>query len=459
MAKKANGELSLEGLLSFIEHTTSNVGKIKTTTEYSKETSKIILPEGMSKRDAARDLQNQWENEEQLQDFQTILEGWEWKDGLRAVRNVMEEKFGWIKGGHASWFETPPTEVSIVTGYKKGKPIIEQGFMGKVKFPTYENCDGSIGVTKAGETYVTLKAKRKFSPQINTFFQELNVYLQNNSIYRGKPVVVTWKNERIDLEITELKVNDKIVLNEKERMVVDHFVLDQLGEQGKRCFLFTGDYGNGKSETAIEIGDFAVKKEISFFYLKQAALFSRVLSFAKKYEPCVLFVEDIDEIASGEDRDSAMNDILNTIDGVQTKGRNITVLFTTNHEKRINKALRRPGRIDLIINFANPTKDTAQKILEKLLEKFDGFESLDWDLIRPQLPEVQAAVIAEIGKRAARLATRHDNTIETEQIVAAVVSLEYQIQFMKEDTENADVVKASFDTIRKYKNYDLDFNS
>src|SRR5690242_17685369 len=66
--------------------------KIVTEVEFSKEIKKVIIPEGMSKKQAANDLMLQWNNEEQTQDFDTMLEGWEWKDSLRAFRNVLEDQ-------------------------------------------------------------------------------------------------------------------------------------------------------------------------------------------------------------------------------------------------------------------------------------------------------------------------------------------------------------------------------
>lgn len=433
---------------------------IKTETLHSKETQKIIIPEGMTKKQAAEDLMNQWQNEEQTQDFQTILEGWEWKDGLHAIRNVIEEKFGWLKGGDASFWEGTPTEITIITGYKKGIPQTSVAFAGPVKFPAWGNATGKVGVSGAGFAYIKLTAKRKYSPQIQTFFKELSVYLKNNSIYIGKPVIVSWDNDaqRINLEIHELKENNKIILNDDERLTVEKFILDELCEKGKRCFLFTGDYGNGKSETAMRIGIEANKKGVSFFYLKDSKLFDRVLGFAKNYEPCVVFVEDVDEIASGEERDAHMNAILNSLDGVQTKGRNITVLFTTNHEKRINKALRRPGRIDLIVNFANPEKNTIQKIMNVYFEDLGGVEALDYELILAKVPNAQAAVIAEIAKRAVKLA-KQDGMITTDRVLASIASMKYQIEFMKDNVENADAVVKAFELVRDFQHYNTHFNS
>lgn len=431
---------------------------IRTTVEFSKEATKIIIPDGMSKKEAAKDLMNQWENEEQTQAFNTTLEGWEWKDALRAFRNVMEDKFGWIKGKE-TWYSTP-TEIDIIVDYRDGVAMTEKAFHGQVNFPVWENCQGGVSVNKTGEVTISVTAKRKFSQQITQFFREIRQYLANNSIYRGKACIVTKNpmNEGVDLQLTELKKNPKIFLNEKEQTVVDNFIMAQLDDTGKRTFLFTGDYGNGKTEEAITIGVEAVRKGITFFYVKDSSMFDKVLAFARNYEPALIFLEDVDEITSGNDRDARMNQILNTLDGVQTKGRNITTIFTTNHENRINTALRRPGRIDLIVKFENPNKEAIEKIFRSYFEPITGAEELDYEHIKAHAPDVQGAVIAEIAKRAVKLAQKR-GYIATDMVVASIASMDYQIKFMRDDLEAADKVREAFETTRAYMNGNLEFGT
>lgn len=435
-----------------------NAHKIVTEVEYSSTIKKVIIPEGMSKLQAAQDLTNQYNNEEQKQDFLTILDGWEWKDSLRAFRNVLEEKFGWIKGVTTFW--STPIEIDIVTSIVNGLPQTEKAFYGKVAFPAYEDAQGSVGIGPDGVVSIRINAKRKFGEQISMFFKEVRQYLHNNSIYRGKPVVVSQKIQDhiviIDLEITELKPDDKIILNEKERLAIDNFIINALEDGGKHSFLFVGSYGNGKTETALSIGANGVSRGMSFFYVKDSSMFEKVLAFAKNYEPCIIFLEDVDEIAGGAERTERMNKILNTLDGVQTKGRNINVIFTTNHHDRINPALRRPGRIDLIVDFQNPAPETQEKILLALFKNIMGVDDLDMPRIVKQLPNAQGAVIAEIGKRAIKLSSR-TNIITTEMVIAAVASMEYQIKFMNEDVSGGNKLVGAFDTVRKYLNDGMEF--
>jgi ATP-dependent 26S proteasome regulatory subunit len=144
-----------------------------------------------------------------------------------------------------------------------------------------------------------------------------------------------------------------------------------------------------------------------------------------------------------------MNEILNTIDGVETKGRSILTIFTTNHHKRINPALRRPGRIDLIVNFSNPNKDTVKKISEKFFLNLNGGDTLDYDAIAEKMPEAQGAVIAEICKRSLKLYQK-EGKITQSIVEAAIVSIKHQTEFMNDDVEKSNSLQDAFYQVRNF---------
>lgn len=64
----------------------------------------------------------------------------------------------------------------------------------------------------------------------------------------------------------------------------------------------------------------------------------------------VVFVEDIDQVTRGN-RDAAMQDILNTLDGGDTKDMNVITLFTTNHIELIEPTFLRGKRIGSVITM------------------------------------------------------------------------------------------------------------
>lgn len=412
-----------------------NIKEIQTPTEHSTETQKILLPVGMDKMVAAKELTAQWKNEESVNNFTSAFEGWNWQDVLVAIRRVTEREFGWMNG-QANWWTGNPAEIDIVVDIKKGKKENERAFYGDFAITGWDNASASIQIAKDGTVHIGINAKRKFSDPITTYFNLIRTQLETSSIYRGKNIVVTVDAKKnLVFEIIENKGTDKIVLNRSEHLVVDMFVIESLGQPGKRSHLFAGGYGTGKTETAMCVGRIAVEQHgMSFFYLKDASAFDTLLNQSKKYQPCLVFMEDVDEIASGEQRDSSMNKILNTLDGVQTKGNDLTVIFTTNHPEKINSALRRPGRIDTMVKFENPNEEATQQIYRIYFSGIPGADMLDYQTLAKKTPNVQGAVIAEVAQRAVKLAKKQ-GTITDDLIEAAIHSMEYQIHLMNGDGE------------------------
>src|SRR5690606_2877628 len=121
-----------------------------------------------------------------------------------------------------------------------------------------------------------------------------------------------------------------------------------------------------------------------------------------------------------------------------------------------NTALRRPGRIDLIVKFENPEKDTVEKIFRSYFDELPGSETLDYEHIKQHAPNVQGAVIAEIAKRTVKLAQKRGH-ITTDMVVASIASMDYQIKFMREDLEAADKVREAFETVREFQQGLMEF--
>lgn len=435
MSELVGGELA-------IEESPADKKEITTTTVESEETQTIIIPKGMSKLAASKELKNQWDEEETEINMGLELKEWQARDAVHAIMIALEKTFGWINA-QATFFSTP-MELQITTDIVDGKVIKKDAFLGKMKCASWDNAMADIGIVRdrSGKEqfgYIVFDVKKKHKNRVKKFFDLVQDILRTQSIYKGKSVMVT-KN---GFDFVENKGEKNIILNADEERIVNNLVIKPLGKGNKRTILFTGIYGTGKTETALRVGREGTKKGMTFFYLKDPTLFSETLESAKQYAPSILFLEDIDEIGSGEERDNRMNDLLNTLDGVQTKGQNLTVIFTTNHENRINKAMRRPGRIDLVVKFKVCDKVATKRIYEVLLNKTTGFETLDLDAITEYTPSVQGAVIAEICKRSIDTSDE-TGSITTEIVLTSIDSMKHQLEFMDAPPENVETVAEKF---------------
>ena len=101
----------------------------------------------------------------------------------------------------------------------------------------------------------------------------------------------------------------------------------------------------------------------TFIYLKQTQHIAAALKIAELYSPAVLFSEDIDQAVQG-DRDEALNNILNTLDGIDTKDKPIITILTTNNEEKIHAGFLRAGRIDTVVFMGPPEASTASRFVK-----------------------------------------------------------------------------------------------
>ncbi len=94
----------------------------------------------------------------------------------------------------------------------------------------------------------------------------------------------------------------------------------------------------------------------------------------------IVFLEDVDQVTRGN-RDNAMQDILNTLDGGDTKDMNVIAIFTTNHIELIEPTFLRGKRIGSIVSMGSLDAKTAMLFLE---HAFQG----DYKLEKKGLAEV-----------------------------------------------------------------------
>lgn len=96
---------------------------------------------------------------------------------------------------------------------------------------------------------------------------------------------------------------------------------------------------------------------------------------AKRYQPSIIFIDEIDSIApnrasddSGEVESRVVATLLTLMDGMGAAGR-LVVVAATNRPNSIDPALRRPGRFDQEVEIAIPDVDARVQILTKQFEK------------------------------------------------------------------------------------------
>jgi SpoVK/Ycf46/Vps4 family AAA+-type ATPase len=163
-----------------------------------------------------------------------------------------------------------------------------------------------------------------------------------------------------------------------------------------------------------------VDNDWTFIMLDKAQGLGAAIEFARTYQPCVIFAEDIDRYAADRDDDD-VNKLVNLLDGMLTKDNEMMVVLTTNFIDNIDPALLRPGRFDAIISIEVPDADTAIRLVrhyarELIPESVDLSEA--GNVLSGQIP----ATIREVVERSKVLMLMEDRDILTADDLLSVAT-------------------------------------
>ena len=417
---------------------------------------KLILPETLSMEDAVELLERRIAYDAQEVAFSQNFEVFPW-DGANALDRVLTNRYGWAPAtATPSMFgPQPPQMITIDVGYGVRKEVA----WGRFSLPNIAGFIQCSADKVRGRLVFKVDAKvlRRDEKNIKELFAELRIELLNNSIYRGKAFKMRFRNE------------DGEVLAMPEPQFINHLDIDPAtlvyatdvqnaietnlftpiqrirdckanGIPVKRGVLLGGMYGCGKTLAAKVAARYAVENEVTYLYVQRADELADAVEFVKMYSDpgAVIFCEDIDRAVNGN-RSAQMDDILNIIDGIDTKSANIITVLTTNNLESINPAMLRPGRLDAVINVTEPDAPAAIKLVRIYGGgAIDANEDLTavGERLSGQIP----AVIAEVVKRAklAQLKLQEPGTkvekISAEALLDSAHSMVEQVKLLKLDT-------------------------
>jgi len=221
----------------------------------------------------------------------------------------------------------------------------------------------------------------------------------------------------------------------KELMETIQFPIRYEGKFGKfgmsasRGVLLYGPSGCGKTLIAKAIANECQSNFISvkgpelltMWFGESEANVRSLFDKARQASPCVIFFDEMDSIAKqrgasasgGSDvGDRVINQILTEIDGVGAR-KNVFVIGATNRPDILDPAVMRPGRLDQLIYIPLPDYESRVNILKAACRKSPVSKDLNLKELAERTEGFSGADLAEIAKRACKLAIRED--IEREQ--------------------------------------------
>jgi transitional endoplasmic reticulum ATPase len=385
---------------------------IETSIEYSGK--KIILPadpRNMTLLEAREWLTRLEQGEEETIAINEVIDAHPW-DGCVAFMQAMRETYGWAAPTPTGpwWGRRPPTMISIETGVGETATIFWGGF-------NLPGIDGQLMTAveeKRGQVRFCIQgaAKRKHMEMIHGLAELTRQIVRERSIYKGHALKLSLDGGTINLLEPPTFMNLKRV-REKELVFSEDLTIEietnlwtpieqtewcRLHDVPlKRGVLLEGPYGTGKTLAATVTAKKCEQNGWTFITVGRVSALESALQFAVNYQPCVVFVEDIDREMAGE-RTPEMDDILNKVDGIISKGSEIMVVLTSNKAGEINQAMLRPGRLDAVLHIGAPDAGAVQRLLRvygRKLIKPDEDLSGAGEALAGRIP----AVIREVVER------------------------------------------------------------
>jgi 26S proteasome regulatory subunit T3 len=221
---------------------------------------------------------------------------------------------------------------------------------------------------------------------------------------------------------------------------------EQIGIDPPRGVLLYGPPGTGKTMIAKAVANNTkasfirvVGSEFVQKYLGEGPRMVRdVFRLAKENAPSIIFVDEIDAIATkrfdaqtGADREvqRILLEFLNQMDGFD-QTTNVKVIMATNRADTLDPALLRPGRLDRKIEFPAPDRRQKRLIFQVCTSKMNLSDEVDLEDYVGRSDKLSAADVAAICQEAGLQAVRHNRYVITTKDFEEAYS-----KVMKKDAE------------------------
>jgi cell division protease FtsH len=234
----------------------------------------------------------------------------------------------------------------------------------------------------------------------------------------------------------------KAELQEIVEFLRDPRPFQELGAKVPKGILLHGPPGTGKTLLAKAVAhesgaQFFAQSAASFvemFAGLGAARIRRLFAIARKHEPAIIFIDELDAVGgrrgmdiSGE-KDQTLNQLLVEMDGFSSTGR-VVVIAASNLLEKLDPALLRPGRFDRQVFVVPPDVKGREGVLA-VHTRDKPLQDVDLGLVAQQTSGLTGADLANICNEAAIFATRRgakkitmvDFDSALERVVAGVQS-------------------------------------
>lgn len=379
---------ALLGVLKGAKGITERIAGDTNVDYHDQDNRRIILPgnpEHMGLEEAAARLTALAAREAQVFAIHEQIPGLPY-DAAYAFAEVIKRRYGWAETKSATkqgWFgpvKVKPEMLRVTTGAGPNDWI--EVPMGDFELPDLATkitagFESSARNPKMSAYYLSAEVKHSDRQVIMDLISETVKFMKDHSIYRGKAMRL-----RIDQngEISSMfepefidysKIDPSVLVHPRDtQRLLDTGLfslirnIDQCRKHRvplKRTVLLHGPYGTGKTLTAAVTAKVGLSHGWTFISVDNAKGLVHALEFAERYQPAIIFAEDIDRVT--EERTEQTNDLLNVVSGILSSNSEVITVLTTNHLDKIHPAMLRPGRIDLVVPIGLPDAEAAERLI------------------------------------------------------------------------------------------------
>jgi proteasome regulatory subunit len=213
-------------------------------------------------------------------------------------------------------------------------------------------------------------------------------------------------------------------------------IFAKVGVEPPKGILLFGPPGTGKTLIAKAVANNAHADFIRMsgaelvhkFIGEGAQLVRELFTFARERAPSIVFIDEVDAIASQRTNDGTsgsaevqrtLMQLLAEMDGFDNRG-NVRIMAATNRIDILDPAILRPGRFDRIIEIPVPDEDSRREIFRIHTEKM-SLAGVDLDALVPLTGGMTGAEIQAICREAGMRAVRRNSDVaENEDFLEAV---------------------------------------
>ena len=242
------------------------------------------------------------------------------------------------------------------------------------------------------------------------------------------------KARKLDEESNKVRFRDVAGCNEAKedvQEIVDFLRepkrFQRLGGRIPRGLLLVGPPGTGKTlrakaiagEAGVPFFTISGSDFVEMFVGVGAARVRDMFETAKKNEPCIIFIDEIDAVGrqrgaglggGNDEREQTLNQMLVEMDGFDS-GANVIVIAATNRPDVLDPALLRPGRFDRQVVVPLPDIRGRDPILNVHMRKIPVGKDVDSMVIARGTPGFSGADLANLVNEAALFAARRNGRV------------------------------------------------